>query len=129
MINPYQSSVSSFTDEELKQFSSEIEEAYRFVDSEGDYDWYTGEEADAAASRHAEIEQEIDRRWVLANPEAAKRRDEGRKFFLQNPGREILSALSRNLAFASTIRREYDQKFSPKVGDTVAVRMPRRFTT
>lgn len=115
-IDLYQSDVRGMPDVELEKLSEELSEAYE--QSGGDDGYWTD---DAAETRYYEMRAEIARRWDLAHPEEAARRRPMTAMFV----RVALGALQGNLQTATAISREVDRT---KVGDTITVRRPAKFT-
>lgn len=74
MISIYQSDVTKLSDAELKFLMDEIEEAGVLYDDEDGWEYDAGSWDQQAHDRYYELHREANRRWELANPEAAAKR-------------------------------------------------------
>lgn len=99
MINPYQSSVQTFSSEELRSLSAEIEECFHVYDEDG-----------AEVDRYWEMQREIRRRWELANPEEAAREQTSRQTLAPFIA-EWLRQLHGSMVMANMMNRGFEQEF------------------
>ncbi len=113
----YPTPVEKLTDEELEVLSAELESAY----SETDEDGYASWENEDAARRYREMDSEIHRRFMLANPDW-KPSPPPPEFT-----KMVLNTLAKSIGLSRKVSASFDSHFAPKIGDTIHVRKPASF--
>ncbi len=135
MVNLYQSDVKTLSDEELKTLSEELYEAYHVssVNDDGDdCDWWE-ENPDSriktgAEDRYYEMRAEIYRRWEVNHPEEAERNRQ----FMGVFAKIAIEDLGHKLSAVSKINESFNEEFTGKlgkIGDTLQIRRPTRFSS
>ena len=107
----------TMTDEELNVLSEELYEAYQCADADGFESWSDYE----AEERHRELQTEIHRRFMLANPNWAPRQTEIERV-----------VVTESLLMFGRMYPDFSNDYNlagAKTGQTIQIRKPTRYFT